>query len=235
MQEDTGLNILAISIFTITLTVLGGPIFHISPFIPATVTFVGLSLVTVDTLAWQNQGTNLLINLFVSQEQKERIIYHEAGHFLLAHIYNIPIVGYTLTPWEALKAKMNNPGSGGVVFDTSFLAEQQKNLREINVTIDNFAVVLMAGIAAEKIIFDNSQGGQEDRQLFNSLYRDLGLRALQSQTKQRFAILQAQTIIEENKESYLALVEAMRQRLSVHECQQIIRQKSLNFTPSELT
>ena len=231
MQEDTGLNILAISIFTITLTVLLGPIFNISPFIPATITFVALSLVTVDTLAWQSQGVNLFINLFASKEQKQRIIYHEAGHFLLAHLYEIPILGYTLTPWEALKANIKNSASGGVVFDTSFLQNKPKNIRGVNLTIENFGVVLMAGIAAEKTIYDNSQGGKEDRQFFNSIYRDLGLQPLQYETKQRFAILQAKTIIEENKESYLALVEAMQKRLSVDNCQQILRQKSQDLNP----
>ena len=231
MQEDTGLNILAISIFTITLTVLVGPIFNISPFIPATITFVALSLVTVDTLAWQNQGTNLFINLFTSKEQKERIIYHEAGHFLLAHLYEIPILSYTLTPWEAFKANIKNPISGGVVFDTSFLQDKPQNVRDVNMTIENFAVVLMAGIAAEKTIFENSQGGKEDQQLFNSIYRDMGFQPLQYETKQRFAILKAKTIIEENKESYLALVEAMRQRLSVDECQKVICQQSIDLKP----
>lgn len=227
MQEDTGLNILAISIFTITMTVLVGPIFNLSPFVPATITFVALSLVTVDTLAWQSQGVNLFVNLFASKEQKERIIHHEAGHFFLAHFYEIPILSYTLTPWEAFKAQIKNPASGGVVFDTSFLQHKPKNVRDVNLTIENFGVVLMAGIAAEKIIYDDSQGGKEDRQLFNSIYRDMGFQSLQSETKQRFAILQAKTIIEANQESYLALVEAMRQRLSVNDCQQILRHRLL--------
>lgn len=60
---------------------LVGPLLSISPFIPATITFILLSLVTVDTLAWGNQGTNLFLNLFLSEEQKQRIIHHEAGHF----------------------------------------------------------------------------------------------------------------------------------------------------------
>ena len=230
MKEDTGLNILAISIFTITLTVIVGPIFNISPFIPATVTFVALSLVTVDTLAWQNKGTNLFVNLFASKEQKERIIYHEAGHFLLAHLYDIPILGYTLTPWEALKANIKNSASGGVVFDTSFLKDKPQNLRDFNSTIEHFGVVLMAGIAAEKTIYEDSQGGEEDRQKFRAIYGDVGFNSTQYQIKQRSAILQAKTIIEENQETYLALVEAMKQRKSVDEC----KQKILEFKTHNL-
>ncbi len=224
MEEDTGLNILAIGIFTITLTVLLGPIFHISPFIPATITFVALGLITVDTLSWQSQGVNLFINLFASKEQKERIIYHEAGHFLLAHLYEIPIVSYTLTPWEAFKVNINinNPACGGVVFDTGFLKDRPQDLKDLNSTMEHFGVVLMAGIAAEKTIYEHSRGGEEDKQIFRSIYGDVGFNPTQYDTKQRSSILQAKTIIEENKESYLALVEAMRERQSVHECKEKI-------------
>ena len=47
MKEDTGLNILAIGIFSMTMMVLVGPIFNLSPFIPAIITFVALGLITV--------------------------------------------------------------------------------------------------------------------------------------------------------------------------------------------
>ncbi len=224
-EDDTGLNILAISIFVITLTVLGGPILHISPYIPATITFVALSLITVDTLAWENQGTNLFVNLFASKEQKERIIYHEAGHFLLAHLYQIPITGYTLTPWEAFRANIKNSASGGVVFDTSFLEDKPQKMRDFNKTIDRFGVVLMAGIAAEKTIYEDSKGGEEDKHIFRSLYGDIGFNSTQYKTKQRTAILQAKTIIEENKDTYLALVAHMKQRQPVNECQKLVNKQ----------
>lgn len=221
MQDnDIGLNILAISIFSITLLVFLSPLLSISPFIPATITFVLLSLVTVDTLAWKNQGTNLFLNLFLSQEQKQRIIYHEAGHFFTAYFYQIPVTGYTLTPWENIK--FNNLGSGGVVFDTQFLAGKSQDLREFNLLLERFSIVLMAGIAAEKVIYNNSEGGEEDRQKFREIYRDLGLNSAQLNMKQRLAILQAQTLIENHKDTYLALVGAMKNRLSVAECQKVI-------------
>lgn len=223
-NNDIGLNILAISIFSITLLVFISPLLSISPFIPATITFILLSLVTVDTLAWKNQGTNLFLNLFLSEEQKQRIIYHEAGHFLTAYFYQIPIIGYTLTPWENMK--INNLGSGGVIFDTSFLEKKGQDLREFNLLLERFSVVLMAGIAGEKFIYKNSEGGEEDNQKFREIYRDLGLNYNELRMKQRLAILQAQTFIENHQETYFALAEAMKKRLSVAECQAIINNKS---------
>lgn len=226
MQDnDIGLNILAISIFSITLLVFISPLLSISPFIPATITFVLLSLITVDTLVWQNQGTNLFLNLFLSDEQKQRIIYHEAGHFLTAYFYKIPITDYTLTPWENIK--INNLGSGGVIFDTSFLEGKGQDLKEFNLLLERFSIVLMAGIAAENFIYKNSEGGEEDKQKFMEIYRDLGLNSSQLRMKQRLAILQAQTFIENHKDTYLALAEGMKKRLSVAECQAIIENNKL--------
>lgn len=221
-MQDTGLNILAIAIFSITLSVLLGPLFNLSPFIPAGATFVILGLVTFDTLSWKSQGINLLLNIFASKEEKERIIYHEAGHFLTAYLYQIPIIDYTLSPWETMKKK--NLGSGGVIFDSSFIPEKKsQDLKEFNLMIQRFGVVLMAGIAAEKFMYNNSEGGQDDRQNFQEIYSNLTLTYSDFQMKQRLAIIQAKTIIEQNKESYLALVEAMKERKSVAECQGIIQ------------
>lgn len=223
-MQDTGLNILAIAIFSITLSVLVGPLFNLSPFIPAGATFIILGLVTIDTLSWKNQGVNLLLNIFASQEEKERIVYHEAGHFLTAYLYNIPVVDYSLSPWEAVKKKIS--GSGGVIFDNSFMPKKSEDLREFNLSIERFGVVLMAGIAAEKFIYKDSQGGQDDRQKFQEIYSNLTLTYSNFQMKQRLAIIQATSVIETNQECYLALVEAMKKRLSVMECRQIIQQTS---------
>lgn len=222
MEEDTGLNILAITIFTITLSALFSPVLHLSPYIPAGITFLLLGLVTIDTLSWKNQGVNLLLNIFASEAQKERIIYHEAGHFLTAYLYQIPVTDYNLTPWEAIKN--NNSGLGGVIFDSSFLEQKYQDMREFNRLLDRFGVVLMAGIAGEKIIYNNSQGGEEDIKKFQEINRNITLTSANFQMKKRLAILQATTIIEQNKDAYLALVEAMKQRKSVRECQDIIAQ-----------
>ncbi len=222
MQEETGLNILAITIFTITLSVLLGPLINLSPIIPAGVTFILLGLVTIDTLSLQNKGVNLLVDIFASEEKKARIIHHEAGHFLTAYLLEIPITDYTLTAWETLKK--NNNGSGGVIFNTEILQSKQENLTEFNLFLERIGIVLMAGIAAEKFIYDDSQGGEEDKFKFNQLYAQVGLTFTNLQMKQRQGILQARSLIEKNQDSYLALVEAMKNRKTVLECQEIIDQ-----------
>ncbi|HIK36814.1 MAG TPA: ATP-dependent Zn protease [Geminocystis sp. M7585_C2015_104] len=222
-REEVGLNLLAIMVFIITILTLLGPVFHIPPTLPAFITFLLLGLVTVDTLAWKNQGTNLLLNSLAFPQQKERIIYHEAGHFLTAYLYQIPVSGYTLSPWEAFKNGQD--GAAGVVLDfTPFVDKTKYNLRELLLQIEKISVVLMAGIAAEDVIYKNILGGEDDRKQMLSIYRDLGLDINQLKLEQRMAVLKAKNLIKENFSAYLALVEAMKKRLPVAECQEIIRQ-----------
>lgn len=111
------------------------------------------------------------------------------------------------------------------MFDTSFLEEKGQDLRELNLLTERFAIVLMAGIAAEKLVYKNSEGGEEDNQKLSEIYKSLGINYSQIKIKQRLAILQAETLIEKYKDAYFALVEAMGKRLSVTECQAIIEEK----------
>lgn len=222
-REEVGLNLLAIIVFVITILTLVGPVFHIPATIPAAITFLLLGLVTVDTLAWKNRGTNLLLNSLAFPQQKERIIYHEAGHFLAAYLYQIPISAYTLSPWEALKN--GQQGAAGVVFDfRPFLDKTKYDLRDLIVQIERISVVLMAGIAAEDVVYNNNFGGEDDLRQMVSIYQNLGLEINQFKLKQRMALLKAKNLIKEHFSAYLALVDAMKKRLPVAECQEIIRQ-----------
>ena len=219
-MQQTGLNIIAIGIFTITLSVLLGPIFNISPLIPSLTTLAIMGFVTIDTLTWQNQGTNIILGFFASAEERERIVHHEAGHFLAAYLFNIPVNSYTLTPWEAWKAEQL--GYGGIVLETDFLTQKAENLQKFNLTLDRLCIFLMAGIAAENFIYDHNQGGDEDKQKLAQALSYFGCHQSLYQQKQRWAILQATNLIAKNQSSYEALVIAMKQRKSVEECNQIL-------------
>ncbi len=221
-MQQTGLNIIAIAIFTMTLSCLLGPILNISPFIPAATTFGILGLVTVDTLSLNNRGVTLLLDLFASAEQRQRVIHHEAGHFLTAYFLGLPITGYTLTAWEALK--QGHYGRGGVIFDTQELTEKPFQLEERRLTLDRLCTVWMAGIAAEKLVYETAEGGQEDVQ---QLRMALGLAGLSPQAygqKERWAQLQATNLLKRYQQSYEALVTAMEARKSVAECYRVIQE-----------
>lgn len=221
-QQDIGLNFLAIGIFVMTISSLLSPIFKISPFIPAGATFGILGLLTIDNFTFESKGLTLFLDLFASQEQRQRIIHHEAGHFLTAYFLGIPIRGYTLTAWEALKAGYY--GKGGVIFDTKKITEKPINLAETRLTLDRFCTVWMAGIAAEKLSFDSAEGGAEDYQQLKTALNSAGLSPQAYEQKARWGQLQATNLLKRYDRSYQALVKAMEARKSIAECCLIIQE-----------
>ncbi|NEO32646.1 MAG: ATP-dependent Zn protease [Symploca sp. SIO3C6] len=221
-MQQTSLNLIAIGVFGMTLSALLGPLFNISPVIPAVATFGILSLATLDSFSFQGKGVNLLLDSVagISSQHRDRIIRHEAGHFLVAYLLDIPITGYTLTAWEALK--QGQPGLGGVTFDNEQLSPDALDAVEMRLTLQRFCTVWMAGIAAEKLVYGNAEGGAEDRDKLTNALITLGRPLSQCQQQEKFAQLQAKTLIEENWSSYQALVAAMKTRASVAQCYQII-------------
>ena len=220
-MQPTALNLVAIAIFTMTFSSLLSPLFHISPFVPAAATFSLMGLATVDTLSWEGKGVTLLLDIFASPQQRQRVIHHEAGHFLTAYFLGIPITDYTLTAWEAFKR--GKPGIGGVEFDTRALSEKPLNLGEMRLTLERFCTVWMAGIAAENMVYGNAEGGGEDRSQVRTVLNMGGFPETAYQQKERWAQLQATNLIEKHQKAYEALVAAMEERASIEECYQAIQ------------
>ncbi|AFY78878.1 hypothetical protein Ple7327_3688 [Pleurocapsa sp. PCC 7327] len=218
-MQQTALNLIAIGVFIITLSSLLGPILNISPVIPAATTLGIMGLATLDNLTWNGKATTLFLDLFSSPQQRQRVVHHEAGHFLVAYFLGIPVVGYTLSAWEAFKE--GQPGLGGVVFDTNLL-EKSADLREAPIILERFCTVWMAGIAAETIVYGNVEGGESDRENLREVLRFVGLPESVYPQKERWAYLQAKSLLEKHQKSYEALVQAMEKRASVEECLQAI-------------
>jgi hypothetical protein len=227
-MQQTALNLIAIGIFGMTLSALLGPMLNISPAIPALTTIGVLSIATLDSFRFQGKGATLLLDWLAStrSEHRDRILRHEAGHFLVAYFLGIPITDYTLTAWEAFK--QGQPGLGGVTFDTQALCSKTLPVGEMRLTLERFCTVWMAGIAAETLIYGNAEGGVEDREKLTEALISLGRPASESEMKQRWAIRQAQSLIEQNLASYEALVVAMEQRASVADCYKIIQENCQN-------
>ncbi|MGB7521717.1 MAG: ATP-dependent Zn protease [Spirulinaceae cyanobacterium] len=224
-MQQTALNTIAIRIFVITMFSLLVPLFKISPAVPALITAVILGLGTIDTLSLQGKGSTLLLDWLASfsPRHRERIIRHEAGHFLTAYFLGIPILGYTLTPWEALQAEQ--PGLGGVEFNTEEIFAQKIPTQEVPLLLERFCTVWMAGIAAEKLVYGSAEGGGEDKQKIKAALIALGYSESESPKKQQWASLQARNLLQKYNSSYEALVEAMARRASLDECYQVIQKQ----------
>lgn len=223
-MSKTALNLIAISVFAMTLSTFLGPLLNISPYVPAIATFSILGLATVDTLTWQGQGVNLLLDWFASAspEHRTRVVRHEAGHFLVAHLLGIPISSYALTAWEAFR--QGQPGQGGVTFDDrEFTSEFQQGILSAHL-LNRYGTVWMAGMAAETLVYGNAEGGAEDRQKLHAILTQIGSPAAIYPQKERAFALQARTLLQAHWSCYEALVQAMEKRTPVDECFRLISQ-----------
>ena len=218
---QVAINLIAICVFAMTISTLLGPLFNISPTIPAIATFTVLGIATIDNFGWEGKGGNLVLDWIArfSPQYRERIVHHEAGHFLVACLLGVPVTDYTLSAWEALQK--NQPGQGGVSFDDRELASQLETGKIGAQMLDRYCTVLMAGIAAEKLVYDQVRGGVDDKSKLNAILNALGFSPINSQQKFRFYVLQAKTLIQENWSNYQNLAEAMHQKKSVSECLEI--------------
>ncbi|BAZ87153.1 ATP-dependent Zn protease [Dolichospermum compactum] len=223
-MSQTAINLVAISVFLMTFSTLLGPLIHLSPTIPALATVTFLGIATLDNFSFQGKGGTIFLDFLArfSPEYKERILHHEAGHLLVAHLLEIPITGYTLSAWEAWK--QGQTGQGGVSIDE--LTTQIEKCEISPQILDRYCTILMAGIAAETLIFDAHQGGNDDKIKLMQFLQVLGVSEDIYQQKQRFHLLQSKNLIQENWESYQALVSAMRERVSVEECKKVIRESA---------
>ncbi|NET36236.1 MAG: ATP-dependent Zn protease [Cyanothece sp. SIO1E1] len=223
-MRPTTLNLIAITIFVLTMSSLLGPLIHLSPVVPAIVVAGMLGIATLDTLGWQGRGGNLLIDWLAGADAKyrDRILKHEAGHFLVAYLLDVPILSYTLTAWEAFKQGI--PGVGGVIFDCQELEQELAQGKLSTQLLNRYCQVWMAGVAAEALTYGSAAGGADDRQKIRTLWLQLQKPLAECQLKQSWSALQARNLLQTHQEAYAALVTSMQNRASVAECYQVIEQ-----------
>ncbi|MFN6157845.1 MAG: ATP-dependent Zn protease, partial [Dolichospermum sp.] len=118
------------------------------------------------------------------------------------------------------------PGQGGVSIDDRELTTQIEKGEISTQILERYCTILMAGIAAETLIFDAPQGGNDDKIKLMQFLQVLGVSEDIYQQKQRFHLLQSKNLIQENWESYQALVEAMKKGVDVEECKKVIRESA---------
>lgn len=217
-MNPTTLNLLAVSVFAFMLLSLVGPLLNISPAAVAIALTGCAGAIALDRFSWQGKGSNLLINLLSGQssEHRQRILHHEAGHFLAAHLLGIPVQSYTLSAWQGIKAGL--PGLGGVIVEPVTSGAKALSAQQIN----RYAIVWMAGIAAETQTYGSAQGGDDDKAQLRSLWQQINLSSAEVDTQLRWALLQANTLLEKQQAAYKALVAAMAKQEPVAVCREQI-------------
>jgi hypothetical protein len=212
------LNAVALSVFGMTLAVLIGPFLHIPPSLSAGVIFVGLGAVTFDSFRFQSLGLTLLLDTLarLSPRYQQRVLHHEAGHFLVAHLLDLPIQSYTLSVWEAFRQ--------GNVDQCGVLLHQPSNVAPpdwMKSNIEKLCTVWVAGGVAEDLKYGSIEGNEADlRQLRQSLSSlDLNPKLYTKQATRR-----ARQLLQEHGQAYEALVSQMKMRQPITECCRVVEQ-----------
>jgi hypothetical protein len=209
--KQISLNLVAICIFGMTLSSLVAPLVRVSSTIPILIIFGIVVITTVDGLVLKSILATLVLDAIAgtSPAYRQRIIQHEAGHFLVAYLLGIPITGYTLSAWESFR--QGRSAQGGVMF-----APPQTDIS--SQLLQQYCTVWMAGIAAEKLIYDRAEGGSEDRQKLRGILFIAGNQQQEIVRQENSAALQAKTLIQTHWAAYQAVAIKMSERATVDDC-----------------
>lgn len=186
-------------------------------FVPYLIGSISFVVLAVGSLApgLLQAGTVSFSSFF--EDNQDRVIRHEAAHFLVAYLLGVPIVDYSL---DIGKEHVN------------LVDEQvQKRIYEGKVDakdLDRLAVVAMAGLAAESLKYDKVTGQAADllslQRLINRSKPPLSKEQQQNLT--RWAVLFAASLLKNKSEAHESLMGAMSKKSSVFKCIQEIENAS---------
>ena len=197
--------------------------------IPAT-----FAIFSIDQLLYKGAGFESIYQK-IFPEYKQKIIAHEAGHFLISYLLGVPIRGCVTSANEARKYP-DIRGQAGTIFYDYKLADELVKQKVTRSSLDRVSVIIMAGIAAEALKYNKAEGGAIDEssliQFLSSIQPPWNILKIQGQA--RWAALQAILLIKEHQESYNALVDALNKELPLGDCILAIENNLPEVLPSEM-
>merc|ERR1719383_1223376 len=153
----------------------------------------------------------------VFPDYRERVLRHEAGHYLVGYLLGVPVAGYTL----AL-------GKEHTDFAEARLSRRLIEGKLSDDELNALAVVAMAGLAAEGLEYEEVLGQTADLMLLQRLMMraETKLTDQQQQNLTRWATFEATRMLKEQGPAYERLMAAMRRGGSVRECLEAIEGRS---------
>ncbi|KAM3286300.1 putative protein isoform X1 [Capsicum chacoense] len=191
---------------------------------PQQILFVSLGVLflwTLDLVSF-NGGVGALvldtIGHTFSQKYHNRVIQHEAGHFLIAYLLGILPKGYTLTSLDALKKQGSLNIQAGTAF-VDFEFTEEVNSGKVTATMLNrFSCIALAGVATEYLLFGYAEGGLSDINQLDALLKSLGFTQKKADSQVRWAVLNTILILRRHEKARAKLAEAMTKGKSVGVC-----------------
>ena len=191
-----------------------------------TLALSSLLLVALDRL-FLNGATFETFLKFFSPGVQEKILRHEAGHFLAAYLLGCPVEGIVLSAWGALQDRRfgTRQVSAGTSFFDPELSQQINNRKSVTRSaVDRYSIIVMAGIAAEADNYGRADGGAGDEMSLVAFLSQLNAGTSGSwnsdtiRNQARWGALQAVLMMREYKPAYDALVDALERGGTLGDC-----------------
>ena len=144
----------------------------------------------------------------------DRVMRHEAGHLLVAHLLGCPVQSLTLGAWDALTRAADGQGAGRrgagtMFFDPALNAAGLKG-KVTRAEIDRYSVVLMAGIAAEALCFGEAEGGRDDEKSLRVFLSQTVRSNINVPEQARWAATNALLLLRRHRDAYERVVAVLR-------------------------
>ncbi|XVE62929.1 hypothetical protein DITRI_Ditri06bG0158700 [Diplodiscus trichospermus] len=180
---------------------------------------------TLDSVSFNGGVGSLVLDTIghtFSQKYHNRVIQHEAGHFLIAYLVGILPRGYTLTSLEALKKEGSlNIQAGTAFVDFEFLNEVNAGKVSAS-TLNKFSCIALAGVATEYLLYGYAEGGLADINKLDVLLKGLGFTQKKADSQVRWSVLNTILLLRRHEAARAKLAEAMSLGKSVGSCIDII-------------
>lgn len=191
-----------VTVALFSLLAVFGPVFGLSPAWIALLVGVGLGGLTLDAARFSGRGGHLLAEALPGgQARLRRIAVHEAGHLLVAELESMPVKRVLVGSLACLQEGL---AAGGITEldppDHAKLPLEQ---------LRRWSRVLLAGMAAEQLIYGTCLGGADDRALLGRLWGLSGHDVDTAQREQRRARREMDQWLRRHREQLEALAERM--------------------------
>lgn len=175
-----GATAAGVAVLVGSLLAILGPLLGLSPWITTALVAVFLTGLTVDAARFGGRGGHLLAEALPGGLLRlRRIALHEAGHALVAEREGVAVAAIHVGSLACLRAGL---AAGG----TTVLMPPESARLPLE-ELRRWSRVLLAGMAAETLVYGGSEGGADDRSLLGRLWGVSGHDVATAQMEQRRA------------------------------------------------
>ncbi|ESW19088.1 hypothetical protein PHAVU_006G095900 [Phaseolus vulgaris] len=195
---------------------------------PQQIFYISLGLLflwTLDAVSFGGGIGSLVVDTIghtFSQKYHNRVIQHEAGHFLIAYLIGILPKGYSISSLDALQKEGSLNIQAGTAF-VDFEFQEEVNTGKVSATtLNRFSCIALAGVSTEYLIYGFSEGGLDDIRKLDLLLKGLGFTQKKADSQVRWSLLNTVLLLRRHEVARAKVAEALAMGKSVGSCIDII-------------